>query len=175
MPTMILPLILAAGLGPQEGPPAAKAEDVATIDAILGALYDVISGPAGEARDRDRFRSLFVDGARLIPVVPAADGPSRARVLTVEEFLEASAPVMERRGFFEREIARKVERFGAVAHVFSTYESRWAEDDPEPFARGINSVQLFHDGDRWYVVTIYWDAERPDSPIPPEYLPGDDG
>jgi hypothetical protein len=94
-----------------------------------------------------------------------------SRVLSVDEFLQAIEPRVKEEGFFEREIARRVERFGAIAHVFSTYESRRAETDPQPFARGINSIQLFFDGQRWWVVTIFWDSERPNQPIPAEYLP----
>jgi hypothetical protein len=74
-------------------------------------------------------------------------------------------------GFYEREVARKTDSFGHVTHVFSTYESRHAIDDTKPFTRGINSIQLFNDGSRWWVVTIYWDSERPDQPIPSQYLP----
>jgi hypothetical protein len=151
-------------------PPAARAEDVRSIDAILASLYATISGPAGP-RDWDRLRGLCLPGARLIPCRRAAEGTVTARVLSVEEFIKTSEPALRQRGFFEREIHRRVERFGAVAHVFSTYESRHAAGDAEPFARGINSIQLFHDGARWWIVTIFWDAERPDQPIPADYLP----
>jgi len=137
----------------------------------MAAVYDAISGPAGQTRNWDRFRSLFVPGARLIPAVASKTGGAEARVLTVEDYITRSAPRLEKDGFFEQEIARKVERFGNIAHVFSTYESRRARQDEKPFARGINSFQLLKDGDRWWVVTIYWDSERADNPIPPEYLP----
>ncbi|MGO9469744.1 MAG: hypothetical protein ACLQIB_46920 [Isosphaeraceae bacterium] len=160
-----------------EKPPAAvaaKPDDVKSMDAILAALYDTISGPAGE-RDWNRLRSLFHADARLIPcgkAAPDQDKPAiRARVLTVEEFIKAIEPRVKAEGFFEREIARRVERFGAVAHVFSTYESRHAANDPQPFVRGINSIQLFFDGTRWWVVTIFWDSERPGQAIPEGYLP----
>src|SRR5262249_50713280 len=105
--------------------PAAKAEDVATLDAILAALYDVISGPKGKPRDWDRMRGLFAPGARLIPCLPKdSRGKVATRVHTVEEFIARAAPASEQRGFFEREVARRVDRFGHVAQVFSTYESR---------------------------------------------------
>ncbi len=153
---------------------AAKPDDVKSMDAILAAIYDTISGPAG-GRDWDRLRSLFHADARLIPCVRAAqeqDKPAiRARVLTVEEFIKIIEPRVKAEGFFEREIARRVERFGAVAHVFSTYESRHAANDPQPFVRGINSIQLFFDGTRWWTVTIFWDSERPGQAIPQDYLP----
>ena len=152
--------------------PAAEArpEDVASVDAIVASLYETISGPAGP-RDWDRLRSLFLPGARLIPCRRQADGSSLARVLTVEEFIAAVEPRTKDEGFFESEIHRRVERFGAIAQIFSTYESRHAKNDPKPFVRGINSFQLFYDGKRWWVVTIFWDSERSDQPIPTEFLP----
>jgi hypothetical protein len=154
-----------------QSPPAAKPADVESIDAIMKAVYDVISGPAGEKRDWDRFRSLFIPEARLIPSSPRREGEGFGyRVLSPEDFVTSSGPVMEKDGFFEQEIHRVVEQFGQIAHVFSTYESRRSLD-AAPFARGINSFQLMNDGKRWWVVTIYWTAERPDLPIPKKYLP----
>ena len=151
--------------------PAAKPEDVKSIDAILTALYDVISGPAGQARNWDRFRSLFIPGARLIPTSQAPDGAVRHRVWTPDEYVTQAGAGLERNGFFEREISRTTETFGNVTHAFSTYESKRTAEDAKPFARGINSIQLLNDGKRWYVVTIYWDSERPNNPIPAKYLP----
>ncbi len=151
--------------------PPADPADVATPDAIIGALYDVISGPAGAARNWDRMRSLFVPGARLIPTGVRPDGTRAHRVMTVDDYIRTSGPVLERDGFFETESHRVTEQFGNILHAFSTYESRRNADDPEPFVRGINSIQLFHDGTRWWVVTVFWDSERPDNPIPGNYLP----
>lgn len=149
----------------------ANPADVKSMDAILAALYDVISGPAGKKRDWDRFRSLFVPGARLIPAVTRPDKSVEARVLDPEGYVTRAAPFLEKEGFYEREISRKVESFGHIAHVFSTYDSRHTAEDKTPFARGINSIQLMEDGKRWWIVTIYWDSERPDNPLPPQYLP----
>lgn len=149
--------------------PAAPA-DVSSMDAILRAVYDVISGPAGQKRDWDRFRSLFYEGARLIPATKPADGPPRARVLDVEGYVTRASGNTSTQGFYEKEIARRVDQFGSIAHVFSTYESRRAADDAKPFARGINSIQLYFDGTRYWIVTIFWDAERADNPLPSKYL-----
>ena len=149
---------------------AAEPKDVESVDAILAALYDVISGPAGEKRDWDRMRSLFVPGARLIPVGVPRDSAARTLVLSVEDYIQRSGPMLERNGFFEREIGRRTEVFGHIAHAFSTYESKRTEADAQPFMRGINSIQLLHDGSRWWVVTIYWDSERPGQPIPLQYI-----
>jgi hypothetical protein len=150
--------------------PPAKPADVATIDSIIAAVYDVISGPAGQKRDWDRMRSLFAPGARLIPTGRGPTGEVGSRVRTVEEYITRSSPLLEKDGFFEREIARRTETFGNIAHAFSTYESRHKADDAKPFARGINSIQLMNDGKRWWIVTIFWQGEDEKSPLPDRYL-----
>jgi hypothetical protein len=148
---------------------AARPGDVSSIDSIIVALYDVISGPVGQRRDWDRLRSLFIPGGRLIPTGMRPDGAVRMRLLEVNDYIATSGPLLERIGFREREIARRVDRFGNIAHVFSTYEGR-GEADATPI-RGINSIQLIFDGTRWWVVSVYWQAESPGHPLPPQYLP----
>ena len=148
----------------------ADPKDVASQSAILAALYDVISGPAGKKRDWDRFRSLFVAGARLIPTGVGPDGKARIRTMSPDEYATATGSRLEQSGFFEKEIARTAETYGNVTQAFSTYESRHAAADEKPFARGINSIQLFNDGTRWWVVTIYWDSEREGNQIPARFL-----
>jgi hypothetical protein len=151
--------------------PAAKPEDVRSIDAILAALYDVISGPKGQPRNWDRMRSLFLPDARLIPSRLDRDTHrADAIVLSIDGYIERSSPLMTSSGFFERGIHNEVQQFGNIAHIWSTYESRHASTDAQPFARGINSIQLLKSGDRYYIVQILWDSETPDSPIPPQYL-----
>ena len=151
-------------------PPAADSADVRSLEALLHALYDVISGPAGE-RNWDRFRSLFAPGARLIPSRHPRDSAAAVLVLDVEGYVNRAGSYFKQNGFYEREAARRVERFGSIAHVFSTYESRHTPQDSVPFTRGINSIQVFFDGNRWWLMTIFWDAERPGLTIPREYLP----
>jgi hypothetical protein len=148
--------------------PAARPKDVESLDSIVAAVYDSISGPAGE-RDWDRFRSLFVAEARLIAVVKNLDGTFTYRAMTVDDYVQRAGDYFRKNAFYEREVARKTEQFGQIAHVFTTYESRQAAD-AKPFSRGINSMQFFKDGKRWWCVTIYWDAERVDNPIPERYL-----
>jgi len=149
----------------------ADPRDVESIDAIITAAYDVISGPAGKKRDWDRERSLYYPGARLIPTAkPGATDGLAPQILDVEGFIARVEPYFAEHGFFEKEIARRTEQFGHIAHVWSTYESRHSEDDPEPFSRGINTIQLFYDGNRWRIVNIFWQQESVADPIPEKYL-----
>jgi hypothetical protein len=149
--------------------PAARPGDVDTVEHTIAACYDVISGPAGK-RDWDRFRSLFYNGARLIPSGRNPQGVAGARVLTPDEYVSRAQTMFEKEGFFERSIANKMEQWDHIAQVFSTYESRHAKEDAKPFARGINSFQLFNDGNRWWIISIFWEAEDKDHTIPDQYL-----
>ena len=159
----------------QHAPPASPA-DVESIDAIITALYDVISGDAGVARDWDRFLSLFAPGGTLSPVGrPRGESTYQRRVITPDEYAGGIGESLEANGFHEVEIHRVTEEYGQIAHAFSTYESRRLASDPEPFARGINSIQLMNDGSRWWVVSIFWLGEGPAHPIPARYLPGEAG
>ena len=151
--------------------PKANPADVASIDAIITAAYDSISGPAGEKRNWDRERSLYYTGARLIPTAkPGENDDLVPQILDVDSFIARVEPYFAGQGFYEKEISRRTEQFGHIAHVWSTYESRHNADDPEPFMRGINSIQLFHDGSRWWIVTIYWQQESVVDPIPAKYV-----
>jgi hypothetical protein len=149
----------------------ANPADVGSLDSIMKAVYEVISGDAGQKRDWDRFRSLFHKDAKLIPSGKNAQtGVTGARFLTPEDYVTRSGPMLEKNGFHERELARKVDQYGNIAQVFSTYHAFKAKDDKEPFMRGINSFQLMNDGKRWWVINIFWLAETPDNPLPKEYL-----
>ena len=166
-------LLTALPASAQDADPA----DVESIGAILDAVYDVISGPADEERDWDRFRSLMHPDGRLIPLGPQPDSSwAPAGVWSGDEYAEraanifANAPIFQGKGFYEVEATRRVERYSHLAHAWSTYESR-LDPDEEPFARGINSFQLFHDGERWWVMSIFWEQESPTTPIPGPYLP----
>ena len=149
----------------------ANPADVASLDAIMKAVYEVISGDAGQKRDWDRFRTLFHKDARMIPSGKNPNtGVVGARAYTPEEYIKRTEPVFAKEGFYEREKARRIEIYGNIAQVFSTYESFHSLADKKPFMRGINSFQLLNDGKRWWVVTIFWQGETADNPIPKKYL-----
>jgi hypothetical protein len=149
-------------------PPTPRPADVANRDAIVAALYDSISGPAGD-RDWDRFRSLFIPEAQLIATFKKKDGTLSYKVMTVQGYVDNTGKYFKEHGFYEREVSRKTENFGSITHLFSTYESRETKDG-KPFERGINSIQLYNDGSRWWVVEVYWTGETPENPIPEQYL-----
>ena len=166
----VLVLGLANGLDAQDRPVEADSADVESVESIISAVYDVISGAAGAQRDWDRMRSLFLPEARLIPSFPDGQGGYVHRYMSVEEWIEGATGFFAESPFFEVEIHRVDERYGHIAHAFSTYESR-EEAEGEPFTRGINSFQLLNDGKRWWIVNIFWQGETEDEPIPEPYLP----
>lgn len=145
--------------------------DTESLDAIIRAMYESVSGPAGLDRDTLRERDLFMPGAHLARVSLAEDGTPQAKVMDIDDYLRDTADFFQANDFYEVEIARRTDLFGQIAQVFSTYEARHSLSDPEPFKRGINSIQLFNDGKRWWIVNMLWDNEREDNPMPAQYLP----
>src|SRR5437588_8174001 len=140
----------------------AKQSDVESIDAIIATTYEIISGPVGKKRDWERERSLFFPGARLIPTatVPGKTNVELAPIiLDVEGYIARVEPLFAKEGFYEIEVARRTEQFGRIAQVWSTYESKHALTDAKPFMRGVNSFQLFNDGTRWWILSVYWQHE----------------
>ena len=152
---------------PSAKAPSPRPDDVKSIDSILAALYGVISGPPGQ-RDWDRFRSLFLPQARLTAATKNADGSFRIRPMGVEDYAKGAGDYFLQHAFFESPIVNRVQTFGNISQVFSSYESRRAAGEA-PFARGINSIQLLNDGSRWWIVSILWDEERSDNPLPKEF------
>jgi hypothetical protein len=158
---------------PQPPPPP----DASSIDAIVKALYDGVSHPPGKDGDWTKLRTIFAAGARL---TPPRRPTGEFAFLSAEEFIDRVAKGIASRnahdsggdkGFVEREMARRTDCFGNVCQIFSTYEARYTAADAKPFMRGINSIQLVKDGNRWWVANVVWDQEAPDKPIPPAYLP----
>jgi hypothetical protein len=144
---------------------------VATLDSTIETLYSVISGDKGVERDWALFKHLFHKDAKLIPTVKTEQGKTVARYMTAEDYMKSSGRWLFENGFHEVELSRKVQTFGNITHVFSTYESFRSKDDTEPFMRGINSIQLLNDGARWWIINIYWMQESQVHPIPEAYLP----
>jgi len=146
-----------------------QAEEFKTIDGIIGALYSSISGPAGE-RDWDYFRSLYKPNAIMGAISADADGNLTYQPTTPEKYIANNASFFLNNDFSEKEIGRKMERFGEVVHVFSAYELEMKRNDKPITRRGINSIQLVFDGGRRWIVSIQWDNEREGNAIPASML-----
>ena len=145
-----------------------RSEDVLTLDGIIKAYYEIISGPAGQARDWGRDRTLYIPGVKFVST-NAQNGKPIAKIVDHQQYVDEANEVLVKKGFFENEIRRVVRTFGNITHVFSSYESRYTLDGPV-MARGINSIELFNDGKRWWIASAIWDVERPDNPIPSDML-----
>lgn len=167
---ILLVFLTTSLLGAQE-----KSKDythhVTTLDSTIATLYSVISGDAGVERNWDLFKHLFHKDAKLIPTGKSKEGKQIARYMTPQDYINSSGKWLLENGFHEVELNRKVETFGNITQVFSTYESYRSKADKEPFMRGINSIQLMNDGERWWIINIYWMQESEEHPIPETYLP----
>jgi hypothetical protein len=149
---------------------APRAEDVGSLDGLIAAYYQVISGPAGQPRQWSRDRTLYIPDVRFVAMSLDKQGKPAAHVVSHQQFVDGSNAELLA-GFYEKEIHRVTQRFGNIAHVFSAYESRLKADGPV-IARGINSIEAFWDGKRWWIAAAIWDEEGPDNPLPVQYLPG---
>jgi len=143
---------------------------VLTLDSTIKNLYAVISGEKGVKRNWKQFKFLFKPDAKLIPSGKDKAENYRVRYMSPNDYIKSSGKWLVENGFFEKEIHRKIDTFGNITQVFSTYESFHSESDDTPFMRGINSIQLLNDGKRWWVINIYWAQETKDHPIPKKYL-----
>ena len=150
--------------------PKARPEDVASPTAVVKASYDAISGPPGQPLNLDRFRSLFLPDAQLVSV-RRDTGRAQARFMSVKEFCDMVISLTGREGHAEREVTERVNLYGDIANVWSSFESRSTPDDPH-VTRGINGIQLMNDGNRWWISGAQWEHETPDTPLPPEYRSG---
>lgn len=145
-----------------------RPEDVATIDGIMKAYYEVVSGPAGVERDWARDRSLHHPQAQVAIIRDRDDGSSFVAIMTLAEFHGPPGPAET--AFYEFEIQREVRRHGANAHVWSTYEWRSEEDGPAR-GRGVNSIQMYFDGKRWFITEWMFDGRSAAPTVQDAYLP----
>ena len=157
---MIAAMLAAAALAP-----AQNRADLAAIDRAIHAVYDVISGPAGQKRDFDKMRSLFAPGATM-----KAIGRKGLRGGSVEDYIARNQEVLEREGFNERELGRRVKIWGGLATAWSAYDGRTANGSFHE--RGINSFQLVKVDGKWLVASILWQEETPENPLPAQLTKG---
>lgn len=167
LPWLIVCLVAPGVLRAQVG--GGRAEDVETLDGIMEAYYEVVSRPVGTAPDRERDEWIHHPDALVAITGVGADGAPVIRTMTLSEYHDRFGAA-DADAFFEWEVHRVVQRFGNVAHVWSTYASS-REPGGDVFGRGINSIQLYHDGSRWWITSWIFDQERAGNEIPAEFLP----
>ena len=165
---LLLAFLIFTGISAQEKKDYSK--HVASIDSTVATLYAVISGDKGEARDWDLFKHLFYKDAKLIATGKYEKKQTTLRYMSSEDYIKFSEKWLMDNGFHELEIKRDTQTFGNIAHVFSTYEAYNSKDDDTPLIRGINSIQLFNDGKRWWIVNLYWNQESKEIPVPEDHL-----
>ena len=171
MKTNITALLFLITLGISAQEKKDYSSKVATIDSTIATLYSVISGDKGEERNWDLFKHLFYKDAKLIATGKDEKKQTTLRYMSSDDYIKFSEKWLMDNGFHELEIKRTNQTFGNIAHVFSTYEAYKSKDDDTPLMRGINSIQLFNDGKRWWIVNLYWTKESKESPTPNEFLP----
>ena len=169
--TLALGLAMPATVSAQQWQPSRAADpaDVATLDAIIAAFYDVVSAPAGAQRDWARDSTLYHPHTTFVMINRQNDGRFAAERVTHADFAAGTDAGLSG-GFFEHEIHRVTHQFGPMAQVFSTYEWSVTENGPVG-GRGINSIELYFDGTRWWITSAMWVSEDADNPIPAQYLP----
>jgi len=167
--SFLIILLFSIGLNAQETKDYSK--NVATLDSTVTTLYSVISGDKGEARNWELFKHLFKKDAKLIPTGKNEKNEITVRYMSPEDYIKTSGKWLVENGFHEVEIQRETQFFGNIAHIFSTYEAYKSKTDTTPLMRGINSIQLFNDGKRWWIVNLYWKQESEGTPIPDKFLP----
>ncbi|HEY4323023.1 MAG TPA: hypothetical protein VGN20_03530 [Mucilaginibacter sp.] len=145
-------------------------DNVGTLDGIMKAYYDVVTVKKGEKASYERDSLIHWPNVNVGWGGKTKAGKSTFHYVSLKEYHRLSDPALERDGFDEREISRKVEKFGSIYHVWSTYESRNIANGPV-IERGINSIELFYDGTRFWILGWFFDGERKDNLIPAEYLP----
>ena len=148
------------------------ASDPGTINGIIYALYNTISGPSGQERNWNDFRNLFADNARMFIAVPDDDSGSVLKSITPEEYVQRNQTRLSDIGFNEEELYRITNTYGAGSQVFSTYESHFTnKNGEEEITKGINNIQLYFDGERYFIASIFWDANAKNIEVPDRYLP----
>ena len=146
---------------------AASHLDLHSIDALVTAMYASISGPPG-GQDWALSRLLFHPRGQMIRTRVDTDGKPVAQVFSVDEYRANASELLKNTAFYEIETARRTIRFGNVAQVFSAYEARSAPAAGELIKRGMNLMHLYDDGERWWIMQMIWDDERPGVEIPRE-------
>lgn len=151
----------------------ADPSDVSTLDGIIKAFYESVSFSSGSQPNFRRFRTLFHPQGMVVP--SKVDKMMPQSVLDIDSFIKNSVENivltgMERKGSIVGEIARRTLTFGNIAHIFSTFQTKNKQEETKPQQRGVYSIQMIRESHRWWVISLIWETERQDMPLPKAYL-----
>lgn len=147
----------------------AKMTDHDSLDTLVVALYDVISGPKGQKRDWKRFESLFMEGAKLQAMTLGRDGKRRFVSMAPADYVKRSGQWAEGNGLYEKETHRNQVLYGHIAHLFSSYELRVGSADKKADMTGINSIQCCQVDGKWRILSLLWEDSQSAGPIPDRF------
>ena len=167
---LLLFILLSCTIHSADAQTLTKFEDnVSTLDGIIKAYYDVVTVKKGDKPSYERDSLIHWPNVSVGAAGINKSGKPAIHYMSLKEYHRLADPGLEKDGFYEKELSRKVEKFGSIYHVWSTYESRNEPTGPI-IERGINSIELFYDGTRFWILGWFYDGERKDNPIPKEYL-----
>lgn len=146
-------------------------EEAGSIDSIVSSIFAIISGEKGEEGDWELMKNIFHPKARLMTGYPDEAGINELRVFSVEEYISTFRNDFYNMTFYEKDVKNEIERFGDLAHVLSTYQAFTTKEMAQPVRTGVASIQLYHDGERWWVLSMYWKNGSKEDPVPSIYLP----
>lgn len=147
----------------------ARPEDVGTLDGLMRAFYAVVNIDPAEARQWDRDRTLYVPWIRFVATATDQNGQVKVTRWTHQQYVEATEPLVAG-GFKEWEISRRTQQYGNIAHIDSTYAGEVTGDGKVETFRGVNSIEAYFDGTRWWISSVTWMSESPSHPIPQRYF-----
>lgn len=147
--------------------------DVSTLDEIVKAFYESISFAIGRQPDYRRLRSLFHKQGLITP--PKNEKEKNILVMDLDTYIKSSTENivitgMERKGLLQSEIARRMQSFGNMAQIVSTFEAKHTTGDTTPLCRGLYGIQLIRENHRWWIISVLWENERPGLQVPRAYL-----
>ncbi len=132
--------------------------DQALIDQTITKVFEAICFEPGQPPNMPQLRDYFTEPGLLIDY-----NQEEPLILKVDDFIAhfnqqwqaGNIPSLE-----DREIHQETHIYGRVAHRFSFYEARFNKSDEQPFAQGVNSIQLIKIGDQWRVTSMAWNDDN---------------
>ena len=132
--------------------------EVTSITTIITAVYDLISGPAGE-RNWTKFKFLCLPNASFVSTKQTLEGKQEYFQGNIDDYIKLIDPVLKKSDYYENEVERNVQTSDNIANVFSSFESTLFTTTGIVNQRGTNSFQLIYKNERWWIANVLWKNE----------------